>query len=456
MRLVLLAIAMFVSALAWPICGASADDEQIEVDPADHPDRPVPDYDGRGEEPATAGDALLWVPRIIVSPLYLLSEYLIRIPLGALVTWAEREELPELLLDFFTFGPDRNAGIFPTALVDFDLRSSVGLYAYGDDFLFDDNDLRVHLAWGGREWIWATITDRYHVDDHSDVALRLWGTQRPDYLFHGLGPDSRFEDEARYETKRFGARLSYENLPWRASRLWVSTEVESVSFDEDSSCCDEPSLQQQIDQGVLDAPPGWADDYVHLTSRLELAIDNRRERPAPGDGIRVELEGAYGLVVDRAVERRWMRYGGTVGFYWDPSGLNKVLSLSLSALFADPAGSDEVVPFTEQIQLGGLRYLRGFREGRLIGRSAAIARLEYRWPIWIWLDGTLAIGAGNVFAAQLDDFALDKLRMSFSLGLRTIQSRDQSLTFLVGFGTTTVDDFAVDSVRVTFGTTRGF
>ena len=31
--------------------------------------RPVPEYDGR-DEPTTAGDVLIWVPRILVSPLF--------------------------------------------------------------------------------------------------------------------------------------------------------------------------------------------------------------------------------------------------------------------------------------------------------------------------------------------------------------------------------------------------
>ena len=53
------------------------------------PDRPVPDYDGRGEEPTDAGDVLLWVPRILVSPLYLTTEFLLRRPLGFVISEAE-------------------------------------------------------------------------------------------------------------------------------------------------------------------------------------------------------------------------------------------------------------------------------------------------------------------------------------------------------------------------------
>ena len=52
------------------------------------PKRAVPDYSGRGEEPTTAGDVALWIPRVILSPLYFVSEYIIRRPLGWLITTA--------------------------------------------------------------------------------------------------------------------------------------------------------------------------------------------------------------------------------------------------------------------------------------------------------------------------------------------------------------------------------
>src|SRR5438067_2335484 len=54
--------------------------------------RDMPDYDARGDEPTTAGQVLLWVPRVALSPLYLTSEYVIRRPLGALITTAEQKQ----------------------------------------------------------------------------------------------------------------------------------------------------------------------------------------------------------------------------------------------------------------------------------------------------------------------------------------------------------------------------
>src|SRR5262249_6333396 len=53
------------------------------------PKRPAFDYDGR-TEPTTPGDVLIWVPRILFFPVYLVTEFVIRRPLGFLMVSAER------------------------------------------------------------------------------------------------------------------------------------------------------------------------------------------------------------------------------------------------------------------------------------------------------------------------------------------------------------------------------
>jgi hypothetical protein len=45
--------------------------------------REVPDYRQLEPEPTTAGDVLIWVPRVILLPAYLVTEYMLRVPVGA-------------------------------------------------------------------------------------------------------------------------------------------------------------------------------------------------------------------------------------------------------------------------------------------------------------------------------------------------------------------------------------
>jgi hypothetical protein len=99
----------------------------------------------------------------------------------------------------------------------------------------------------------------------------------------------------------------------------------------------------------------------------------------------------------------------------------------------------------------------GYLRDRLLGRSALAAVLEYRYPVWIYLDGSAQVAVGNVFGAHLEDFALERLRVSFDFGLRTNISRDQSFNVLVGAGTETFQDGAqLNSLRFLLGSTRGF
>src|SRR5262245_24913396 len=138
---------LFVAALlvtTWSV-GARAADEK----------RPVPNYDGRGRPPTTTGDVLIWAPRVVASPLYLVSEYGLRRPLGALVVTAERDNWPAAIVNFFTFDKDHKAGIFPTAFADFGFRPSVGLYFFWDDAFVQKNALRVHTATWGADWLTA-------------------------------------------------------------------------------------------------------------------------------------------------------------------------------------------------------------------------------------------------------------------------------------------------------------
>src|SRR5512145_2978027 len=114
--------------------------------------RATPDYDGRGPEPSGASEVVLWVPRILLSPLYVVSEFVVRQPIGYVITQAEKHELPTLIVDALTFGPRRQAGIIPTALVDFGFRPSIGALFFAEDAFLKKNDLRIRAAWGGHDW----------------------------------------------------------------------------------------------------------------------------------------------------------------------------------------------------------------------------------------------------------------------------------------------------------------
>ncbi|HEY2370450.1 MAG TPA: BamA/TamA family outer membrane protein [Polyangiaceae bacterium] len=413
------------------------------------PKRDVPDYDGRGKKSKTAGDALLWIPRVLFSPLYFTTEYVLRRPLGAFLTWAERSKTIESFYDFFAFGPNHSAGFAPIAFIDFGFNPSVGIYLFWDDALVKGNSLAFHGTTWGADWLAGVWSDTVHIDARDTFSFNTTAIRRPDHTYFGPGPKSLEANVGRYGETMVdtSAKLELKRGP---AKVTTVAGFRSADFYEGHYGNDPPI-------GLVAAyplPDGFTSGYTEVYERVELAIDSRRPRPAPGHGVRVELAGENGS--DLRGASGWIRYGGTVGGFVDLTGTQRVLSLSFTALFADPLGRDPI-PFTELVSLGGDQPMRGFYPGRLVGRSAAVLTAHYRWPIWMWLDGSLIASVGNVFGEHLDGFRPGLLRFSGAIGLETTYSPTSAIEVLVGFGTETFDHgAAVNEARVSIGTSRGF
>lgn len=428
-----------------------ADDE-----PEPPPKREVPDYDGRPPPPAP-GEAALWIPRVLLSPLYFTSEFLLRRPLGFAVTKIEQERVPQKVMEFFSFGPENRGFWAPTFFYDFGLRPSVGLVFRYDDFIAADNEIKLGAATWGRDWVSGSIADEISPDD--DVwSLELSGRaeRRPDGVFMGIGKNTQDELDSRYQYTRYDAHLelALEDF-WRTSELlawWGITDMEFRA----GTCCGEPSIAERVDRGQFDSPPpGFETGYLVYRQGAELAFDTRRPRPAPGHGVRLSgvAEQAFDLV--SPLERRWLRFGGAATVFADVTGDQNVLSLSVAAHAIEPLSG--VVPFTELVHLSGDGPLQGFVSRRLIGLSQVATRAEYSWPIWNLLDAAVHVAAGNVFDEDFSGFDLRALRLSYGVGIESATSRDSSFQLLLALGTDEINQGAsIESFRFTLGGRREF
>lgn len=421
-------------------------------------ERPLPDYDGRPPPPPTAGQRLLWIPRILFAPLYFVAEFLIRRPLGWLVSNAEEHQVPAKVQDFFTFGRERNVLIVPTVLLDFGLRPSVGAYLRWDDALFDDNAIRMHAGFWGPDWLSLTVADRVQPDGES-FAVQLRGelTRRPDHVFYGIGGDTQDEQKSRYASDLADVRLTFsdEVLDYGGVEVWAGLTAERFRND---TCCSGAPIEERVARGELDAlPPGYEDGYLVWRHGARLQLDSRRSDATDGDGLRLEGEAEVVVDLEAPAARQWVRYGGALTGFMDVSGRNNVIALSVGASFADAVRGE--VPFTDLVSISGDGPMSGFVDTRLLGASAIAARLEYRWPVYAFLDGTAHLAAGNVFDRHLSGFELDRLRLSFGLGLAAVsgEARDHVFSLLVAFGTDELDQGAsVESFRFVVGGSRAF
>jgi AAA family ATP:ADP antiporter len=421
------------------------------------PKRELPDYDGRGGDSQQEDGAGTWTARITLAPIYAVWEYGVRRPWGATVAGAERAGVPATLYDFFAFGPDHKAGIVPVAFVDFGFKAAVGVYAFWNDAFLAGHDLQFHGTTGGADWLAGVLSERFPLGRSNTLTVRLGAIRRPDLLFYGLGPDTPESNRSRFGETRLAANARLGLPLWRSSHIDADVGVRSVALHH-GHFAGEPSLEEQAATGAFAIPYGFDRGYTALGSRLSGVLDTRKPRPFPGSGYRLQLEVEEDSDVRRPESSTWLRYGASAGGFVDLNDRNRVLGVTLMTEFVDPLLGE--VPFTELVALGGEGPMPGYRAGRLVDRSAAVATVDYHWPIWVWLDGMLQASAGNVFGTHLESFRANRIRFSGAVGVESVTTggtRDGAFQILLGVATETIGQGTkVDSVRLALGTGRGY
>jgi len=430
----------------------------VHADEARPPKRPVPNYDGRGGPEPSPGRQALWVPRVVVSPLYFVSEYVVRRPLGAAITYAEQHGWPAAISDFLALNQVHPIGVVPFFLVDFGFEPSVGLYAYWDHAGFKGHQLRLRGSTWGPHWLSLTAKERFLLGDDFEISLISTLTKRPDFAFYGVGPDTREAELVRYSGKTAYASFNTSLTFAGRNLLETSTGYRGASFGHsdyngpDSGNANyQVSLDDAVTAGKLAEPTGFRDGYRAPFAGARLLLDSRG-RSSRSDGARLDLSAEQSVDLANSPSSGWLRYGGTLSGFVDLSGGGaRLLDASLTTLLVDPIG-ERAVPFTQLASLGGGRTMPGFRTGRLNDRSALVATLRYSWPIWLSLSGSLQAAVGNVFGEHFAGLRAGRGRLSTALGLETNKNRDSVFQALVGFGTETFESGAkLDSIRFLIG-----
>ena len=436
-------MAAFLTVLVAP-AAANAEDQ-----------RPVPDYGGP-PRPTTAGDVAAWPLRVVLFPPWAINEFVLRRPLGLLVTSAEKGAWVPKVQDFFSFGPRKQVTVFPSALFDFGLKPSVGFNLGWKYFLADPNTLSLHFGTWGPDWISLLASDNYAISKDQTVGLEGSLVRRRDQPFNGIGPLSQADARVRYSSTSWAVAPTYHLQGWRSSSFHSRAGVRGLAFGQ-GSCCGEAALADEIRAGRMDAP-GFGQSYVAAYQNVSLVIDTRKPKPAPGSGFRLEAHEETAFTFENTAtspRRSWVNYGGAVGAAIDLTGTQRVISASVDAEFSDPLQGQ--VPFTDQVQLGGNVLMTGYLRSRLVDRSAIVGTLQYRWPIWVFMDAVIHAAVGNVFGEHLQGFDVKDMRLSSGIGVISNASRESAFEVLVAGGTDPFSEgFKVSSFRLLFGSHHGF
>ncbi len=422
----------------------------------DHERREVPNYAGRPPPQGTdAADVALWIPRTIFSPFYLVTEYVIRQPLNWLFTEIERIHALRWLINLLTFGPNREAGITPSAFFDFGFRPSVGLYAYWNHFLIRQNRIGVHLATGGPNWYMLDVSDVMYPNPFMIFRFHFNATERSDQVFGGIGWNATQTVRSRYQIRSIDASVVAGIRPWRRTAIDYEVGFRTASFSPYSIFGD-PGVGQR---GTT--PPAFNTGYNAFRAGVSAVFDTHPSiAPLSTGGVIARAfvthnTGFGGL----PTLSRWLNWGGTLMFSTDVLGHGRVLSLRGDTAFISPFNRNNpnvVVPFTELLDVGGNGPLRGFWPGWIRGYSMLAVSLIYVWPIWAFLDAHIRVSVGNAFGQYMEDFRFDRLRMSFDIGMEPRFGGQHPFELLFGMGTQTFSaGMQVTAIRFAIGTRTG-
>lgn len=429
--------------------------------------RPAPNL-GRPPQRRPWPYHLLWGPRALFYPAHLAAEYGVRTPLE----WATEGFEKHRLLEYYkhyTGWDEGRAQVYPL------LRKERGFYfAVGAALLWNeidngplsatlvgDTNFRQNLT-GDARLSWATKPNGLNLSIGAKIE------RRSDFVFYGVGPDTEQSDETRFFRNKQMLYLLGEG----PLSSWVDTRFQ-VELSHNGFGCS-PGFRQDICGPDARSATGderhpmtpgaalaeFASGYPLFRIKAEIAADTRRERPRSGSGVRTEFFARVGQGVGRgAGDIRFLRFGTEFAAFWDVlEGYQRVLGFRLRTEQLEALGHGARVPFAELITGGGNEFMRGFVRARFHGRSMMAATVDYRYPVWSMLDGTLFYELGNAFDAGFGGFRPARLRSSFGIGLRTSTSRRFAVDMLIAFGTTRFNDpnYRVDRFRFVFGTTWGF
>lgn len=409
-------------------------------------------YSGR-EAPATdAGDVLIWVPRTLFAPVWLLTEFVLRRPLIYTVTRLEEGRVIDRFVDALTF-LDGDLALFPRFFADFGLRPSVGLSVLWNNFVTERTTLELNGSFWGPRWLTfgADLSTRALRNESGKLSIIPEFVLRPDYPYYGFGAETRNANEAFYQARHARVRGELSGGLGGLSRAAFGVGYGHTSFLDEP---DDPILDRTAasDASVNFEAHGW----LFANALLDLDTRDPDTEFTPGSGVRAELSSSFGF--DPAeTSRRALRVSAELAAFWDISSIHHVLSVAVYAAMLERLGGG-ALPVNQLLSMGGAEQMRSFLPGRFIGDSAWTATVAYRWPVWILFDAEVFAELGNVFPGRFEGFRVDRAYLGWGAGLRSNWSREVVLSLLVGFGTDRLDedDLRPALTRFTLNISRGF
>jgi hypothetical protein len=393
-------------------------------------------YDGRTMERSSRSDAL-FVPRLLLT----IPRSLVRslgIAARPVMEWSERNHVPDRVIAALT-SEDGLEGVRPVVEYELSYRPAFGIQ-YFNNRLPKGAQLAISTATGGPEVILGDARLKVPLlGGRAALDVGVSYRRRDDELYTGIGMNSPYAF-ARYAFEQGDATATFSATPIPALRVEVGGDLgiraygNGTPYGGDGSLFDvygAGSASGRSSGGPIDDTlvPGFAHGTRFLRAVAALHADSRRDETSSGLLVDVGAQYTHGLGDDRSSYLRLRARAGTSIEIWR----HRALSLGFTADDEIAFGATPI-PFTELVQLGGVDDLRGFQRGRFRDASSLLATAEYRWPIWMWMDGSLFVDYGGVFKPGFADFSFRAARADVGMGVRVRSSSRFYLRVQLAYG----------------------
>ncbi|HZS39248.1 MAG TPA: BamA/TamA family outer membrane protein [Polyangia bacterium] len=392
-------------------------------------------YDGRPRPSRAARQALLAVPRALLAVPRLLVRGLAAAG-RPVMEWNERHHVMERVNDALT-SKDGLVGVRPE--LDWQLASKP---SFG--VLYFDNRHGVKLSLSGASGGPDVVLARAHAASTVARAVALdfdlRYKRRSDEFFSGIGMQKL--PYARYGVDQVDATVGFSGAPVRHVAIDAGAGFGLRRFNDGLAYAGDDSIDRvycergagghcysgRVDERLV---PGFAAGTQFIRESLAVHVDSRRDPDSPGSGARLDLGIQYsqGFAGDRS---SYLRYDGRLGGALE-LWRHRLLYVGLAAVDEVNLGA-QAIPFSELVTLGGADDLRGFRLGQFRDHSSLLGTIEYRWPVWMWMDGTVFADYGGVFDAQFRNFSFSKLRPDVGVGVRMVAAPKFAVRVQLAYG----------------------
>ena len=388
-----------------------------------------------GTEPE---DVALFGPRLVLAvPRYALKA--IFFPIRETIRFVDEHAIVERVEDVL-YNDARTAAILPTVGVDSFLGPTVGAKAFHEDLAGHNEYGSAEVKVGGMYKLATQL--HFRADRFGGTRLWLESVARfesePGRLFQGIGHGSvatgtGLDPRAGAVATRFSEQrsLSLQRVGYTFGRpsemLQIgATAIYNVRDFGAKQRGREPSIEQVYDTTAL---VGFGERTATLETDLNLIIDLRDVAGATASG--AYFEAFAGRVPELGGRYSFWHHGAELTGYIDLYKRTRVLVLR--AIVEGVEGNDGDIPFASLPRLGGPNRLRGYRRDRFRDEKAAVATVEYHYPIHQYVAGSLFVDAGRVGHSYSQLFA-ERWQVGAGGGF-IVRSRDSQLfTFNIAYG----------------------